>query len=506
MLVNLKSDWKTFEVMIDGKPVTMESADNNAELQTVMDAYRAQHFEQYSAFRPELMEKYMRENMQNAENAVLTEWGKIQENKLNSEKREEALIDMRTAVIDGNPGAGFEKFLYSGNYGGDRKKAMDALLGILDDMANEGKFNASDMIALKAYELTTGDYKGRTIGEIYGGRLATIQGQVNKADSVNATNFLEQQRSKLTNLKAAILKQEELNRQQGIETGLTETQRTAFLDQLKTLSGTEAQQLRTELANMKSLDDIESEEEIRRLKLLRPTDFYITSAEAQRLSPAVRAANSEAIRGSAEDKDNKAAMEKGKTLVKRIIQQNFASAFGSTGEYQTLDGEMTQMRAEADWNATFLAARKDGSSVSKSIELANAQVKSQLEPAVKAGTLKTNNPYLAKDYLDSENAVDLEANKARKELQANPNAINTGIIKGTEDSFKTLVEWQEAGGVENTRGLSLPPVYSRLASMYPQYTALDIANRQLEAMGYNPLCLVLSSSVRVYLLRYKNYC
>ena len=413
---NLSTDWKTFEVMIDGKPVTMESADNNAELQTAMDAYRAQHFEQYSAFRPELMEKYMRENMQNAENAVLTEWGKIQENKLNSEKREEALIDMRTAVIDGNPGAGFEKFLYSGNYGGDRKKAMDALLGILDDMAKEGKFNPSDMVALKAYELTTGDYKGRTIGEIYGGRLATIQGQVNKADSVNATNFLEQQRSKLTNLKAAILKQEELNRQQGIETGLTETQRTAFLDQLKTLSGTEAQQLRTELANMKSLDDIESEEEIRRLKLLRPTDFYITSAEAQRLSPAVRAANSEAIRGSAEDKDNKAAMEKGKTL-SRGLSNNLASAFGSTGEYQTLDGEMTQMRAEAEWNATFLSARKDGASVSKSIELANAKIKAQLEPAVKAGTLKTNNPYLAKDYLDSENAVDLEANKARRSFK-----------------------------------------------------------------------------------------
>ena len=87
------------------------------------------------------------------------------------------------------------------------------------------------------------------------------------------------------------------------------------------------------------------------------------------------------------------------------------------------------MRAEADWNATFLAARKDGSSVSQAIELANAQVKSQLEPAVKAGTLNTNNPYLAKDYLDSEQAVDLEANEARKELQANPNAVNTGIIK-----------------------------------------------------------------------------
>ena len=56
------------------------------------------------------------------------------------------------------------------------------------------------------------------------------------------------------------------------------------------------------------------------------------------------------------------------------------------------------MRAEADWNATFLAARKDGSSVSQAIELANAQVKSQLEPAVKAGTLNKNNPYLAKDY------------------------------------------------------------------------------------------------------------
>ena len=145
---------------------------------------------------------------------------------------------------------------------------------------------------------------------------------------------------------------------------------------------------------------------------------------------------------------------------------------------------MTQMRAEADWNATFLAARREGVSVSMAIVKANDQVKAQLEPAVKAGNLESKNPYLAKDYLDSEQAVDLETNKAAKELDKNPNAINTGIIEGTEDSFKTLVKWHEAGGVENTQGLSLPPVYARLAGRYPQYTALDIANAQLASQGY----------------------
>ena len=67
-------------------------------------------------------------------------------------------------------------------------------------------------------------------------------------------------------------------------------------------------------------------------------------------------------------------------------------------------------------------------------------------------------------------------NLARRDIKANPNAVNTQILSGTQDDLVKLEEFQQTG-----RG-SIPEIYHLLADGSP-FTAWDIANNQLRAAG-----------------------
>lgn len=71
--------------------------------------------------------------------------------------------------------------------------------------------------------------------------------------------------------------------------------------------------------------------------------------------------------------------------------------------------------------------------------------------------------------------------EAKRAWSANPSLISTAIIPGTEDAFASLKEFSETGVG------SIPLIYYQLAASQKGFTAIELANLQLQSQGLKPL-------------------
>lgn len=104
--------------------------------------------------------------------------------------------------------------------------------------------------------------------------------------------------------------------------------------------------------------------------------------------------------------------------------------------------------------------------------------------AMDATELKIADPKFGLGRRYSSSSVNHATNKKKAEtaIGNNSNAMNSGILPGTEETFKKVVSDIKAGNLK-----TIPLIYHQIAATHQYITALDVLNAQLKSQGLPPI-------------------
>ena len=429
--------------------------------------HRTQYLKQFTGLNEGLQSKHLFSGMRKVEAADELRWNQAARSTIDSNQKTEASDSLFNSLISGD----YDSTLAwtktnQGLYGGVGN-ARKQLASILKQLIVNRQIDTKTANAFLAHEFDHNGMGRTTIGKAFARDFGDLKDTIFDASRTDLNQETQRRADMATSLEFEFnddMAELAANGQKASNEQIAAIRADAIAD------GIDPQSL-------KFLDDYQTREErndqddIDRLNLIRsPSGKGHLSAEDLRgVSSAVALQFASAVK---EDESIANAPSELKTEAdKRITGQAQDHYFteegtvnpgGSREVYETV-----LARSKQAYDRYFAANIRTGKySQQEAHELAIQRVRDN----IKAGS------YTVPTSVTANTLQQERLNLARRDIRANPNAVNTQILSGTQDDLVKLEEFQQTG-----RG-SIPEIYHLLADGTP-FTAWDIANNQLRAAG-----------------------
>lgn len=429
--------------------------------------HRTQYLKQFTGVNEGLQSKHLFSGMRKTEAADELRWNQTARSTIDTNQKTEASDNLFSSLIAGDYDAAIAwTKTNQGLYGGVGK-ARKQLAEILKEQIINRQIDTKTANAFLAHEFDHNGMGRTTIGKAFARDFGDLKDTIFNASRTDLSQEMERRADMATALELQF-----------------NDDMAELADKGQKASNAQIQAIRADAIadgidpqSLSFLDDYQTREErndqddIERLNLIRSRSGkgFLSAEDLRGVSAAVANQFEAAVK---EDESIANAPSEFKTEAdKRITGQVQDHYFtkegiikpgGSKEVYETV-----LAGSKKAYDRYFAENIRTGKySQQEAHELAIQRVRDN----IKAGSY-TVIPTVTADALQQQ-----KLNLARRDIRANPNAVNTQILSGTQDDLVKLEEFQKTG-----RG-SIPQIYHILADG-SRFTAWDIANNQLRAAG-----------------------
>jgi hypothetical protein len=181
------------EVTINGKPVTLNSAQSGPERQAVEAEIRRRYLQKFAGMNTTLLNKYLFPQMRKYETQQYMEWQEEQTQAFEAEQKDEAKEFLYDSIKTNRGGEGVMQFIeqYSGTFGG-KAKAWDVIQQELEAGIQNRDLTRADIDAIKDTWVTVDGKKVR-IGDRWSRRFAGMDDLLHKASLTDSQQRQQQE-------------------------------------------------------------------------------------------------------------------------------------------------------------------------------------------------------------------------------------------------------------------------------------------------------------------------
>ena len=462
-------------MILNGKPLSLQSASGSVERDMVMRALRETYISQYAGMNPKLLNEYLFTNMKKTEAAYVAQWNADYKARVKSENQGQALEELRAQVADDpNPQAFLESMDRNEAIFGGRYATREKYAGFLKDLIDAGKL--------------TSDQVKQILGEAVG-----KNGNKIRLGSWKEFDELEQY---------AIDKESEREKQR--------YQEIVFEDKKANLDFQQIVENETAAGNFENMNLMQRYEFIERVKkqMGRPGMDNTPSMDAFLNKDEADEAQAEAIIQDLVSEGMEVPQE---LLVTKALKDKYGAAAQNSqwakGQLKTMEStieafvlealKLTEGKVQASSNAYYT----EGIRIAKDYALSRLlTIKSEnplltdqqaydavrdeiKEAAGKPGDFASSifNFENQRASTPKETRVNTFVNASewlQGEIGAgNKDVLEKQVIIGTGREYEQMVKSIEAGEPE------IPQIYHDLAATLPNYSGIDIARAQLRLQG-----------------------
>ena len=429
--------------------------------------HRTQYLKQFTGLNEGLQSKHLFSGMRKVEAADELRWNQAARSTIDANQKTEASDNLFSSLVSGDYDSALAwTKTNQGLYGGVGN-ARKELASILKKQIINRQIDTKTANAFLAHEFDHNGMGRTTIGKAFARDFGDLKDTIFNASRTDLNQEMQRRADMATSLELQFnddMADLAANGQKASNEQIEAIRADAIAD------GIDPQSLRF-LDDYQTREERNDQDDIDRLNLIRsPSGKGHLSAEDLRgVSSAVALQFAAAVK---EDESIANAPSEFKTEADKRITGQVSDFYNYTegknrpsGGMETYETVLT--RSKQAYDRYFAANIRTGKySQQEAHELAIQRVRDN----VKAGSY-TVAPSVTANTLQQE-----RLNLARRDIRANPNAVNTQILSGTQDDLVKLEEFQQTG-----RG-SIPEIYHLLADGTP-FTAWDIANNQLRAAG-----------------------
>ena len=429
--------------------------------------HRTQYLKQFTGLNEGLQSKHLFSGMRKVEAADELRWNQAARSTIDANQQTEASDNLFNSLISGDYDSALAwTKTNQGLYGGVGN-ARKQLALILTKQITNRQIDTKTANAFLAHEFDHNGMGRTTIGKAFARDFGDLKDTIFNASRTDLNQEMQRRADMATALELQFrddMAELAANGQKPSNAQIAAIRADAIAD------GIDPQALKF-LDDEQTREERNDQDDIDRLKLIRSSSGkgHLSAGDLRGVSSAVALQFAAAVK---EDESIANAPSEFKTEAdKRItgqVQDHYFMAEGTVAPKGSKEVYQTVLtRSKQAYDRYFAANIRTGKySQQEAHELAIQRVRDN----IKAGSY-TVAPAVTADTLQQE-----RLNLARRDLNANPNAVNTQILSGTQDDLVKLEEFQQTG-----RG-SIPEIYHLLADGTP-FTAWDIANNQLRAAG-----------------------
>lgn len=429
--------------------------------------HRTQYLKKFTGGNEDLQNKHLYSGMRKVEAAEELRWNQSARSTIDANQKTEASDNLFNSLVAGDFDSAIAWTITNQGIYGGVGEARKQLAKILKDQITNRQIDTKTANAFLAHEFDHNGMGRTTIGKAFARDFGDLKDTIFNASRTDLDQEMQRRADMATALELQFrddMAELAANGQKPSNAQIEAIRADAIAD------GIDPQALKF-LDDEQTREERNDQDDIDRLNLIRsPSGKGHLSAEDLRgVSSAVALQFAAAVK---EDESIANAPSEFKTEADKRITGQVSDFYNYTegknrpsGGMETYETVLT--RSKQAYDRYFAANIRTGKySQQEAHELAIQRVRDN----VKAGSY-TVAPAVTANTLQQE-----RLNLARRDLNANPNAVNTQILSGTQDDLVKLEEFQQTG-----RG-SIPEIYHLLADGTP-FTAWDIANNQLRAAG-----------------------
>ena len=429
--------------------------------------HRTQYLKQFTGLNEGLQSKHLFSGMRKVEAADELRWNQAARSTIDANQKTEASDNLFNSLVSGDYDSALAwTKTNQGLYGGVGN-ARKQLASILKQQIINRQIDTKTANAFLAHEFDHNGMGRTTIGKAFARDFGDLKDTIFNASRTDLNQEMQRRADMATALELQFrddMAELAANGQKPSNAQIEAIRADAIAD------GIDPQALKF-LDDEQTREERNDQDDIERLNLIRSRSGkgFLSAEDLRGVSAAVANQFEAAVK---EDESIANAPSEFKTEADKRITGQVSDFYNYTegknrpsGGMETYETVLT--RSKQAYDRYFAANIRTGKySQQEAHELAIQRVRDN----VKAGSY-TVAPSVTANTLQQE-----RLNLARRDIKANPNAVNTQILSGTQDDLVKLEEFQQTG-----RG-SIPEIYHLLADG-SAFTAWDIANKQLRAAG-----------------------
>jgi muramidase (phage lysozyme) len=457
---------------LNGKPLSLDTANNSVEREMVMRAHRETYISQYTGMNPKMLNEYLYSPMQKTEAAIVQQWDADYKQKMEKERDAHMLEELNAQIKSSPTPQPLLQFI-------DRNEALYGKYGAREKVANVLK-GLIDTRQLSSDEVTQllGTATGKNGNKIELGSWREFQGLEQRALDVEREQSDELYNDALRSDREVDMKFKKIienDRDYLME--LNPLQRYQFVQQVKKQLGRpdmeDTKQIKA-LINLPSTDEEQALAEIEALQeagLPIPSSLLVT----KELKDKYGQESADAAWAQQATKDNKGIIEA--QLRGALMLTDGKIDVKSNEDYMR---SLPYVTRYAEQKFKQVRAENPGESDAQVTRIVLDDIKKTLGDP---GKFKESPLYYANVLLATpkESELNTLANvtKYSLEQQANGNKdfLSTQMIPGTGREYRQMEESIRAGKPE------IPLIYHQLARTIPGISGIDIAREQLKVNG-----------------------
>ena len=460
-------------MMLNGRELSLNSANTSVERDMVMTAHRETYISQFTGMNPKLLNEYLYENMKKAEAVTVKQWDADYKERIDSENEGQALDQLNSQIMaDPSPQALLDsidrnRFLFGGEY-----KTREEYARLIGGLIDSGKLTADQVKDL------LGTAIGKNGNKITLSTWKEFDGLEQRAIDKAAERDKKKYNQIILEDKKVNLEFQQLTERDAEQLEpLTLMQRREVINQYKQGIGRPGME---DTSSMKSfMNELERDEE-ETVKLIKsyqeagipiPTELLHTKKLRDQYGPAAQNGKwaTDTLQGMADSIEATllTALELTEGKVKASSDIRYTE--GIRIAKQTALSRLLTIKAENPGLKDDDARRK----VLEEIQTMAGQpgkfqssvfnYENQRNSTPKETSLNTLTNTL--EWLDGEQGA------------GNFNVLDKQFIPGTENEYQDLVKSIESGESQ------IPEIYYQLAATMPGVNAGDIARAQLKVRG-----------------------
>jgi len=472
----LNQRWDKPVMNLNGRPLSLDTAENSAERDMVMMAHKETYIAQYAGLNPKMMGEYLFPSMKKAEAAALIQWDKNYSSRQKAENQGQAL-DLLNADFQTKADPQFimdwidrHQYDLGGMYGA-RAQAAELVKTLIED----GKLNPNQVSRLFGKDAFV---IGKNGNKIRLGSWKEFQGMEQLAlDTQNNKIKKGLEQRKLEDRQIDQEFQDILERDGAELDQMSDVQKFDFIKKFKKGLGREFMTNSPAMDNWlsKTADNDKRAE----LEINQIIENGGTVSESMLTSSYLRAKFGDKLKG------NTWAKEAFKDI-ENTVNADIATALKlTTGEEKTSNRSYTEGIRYARMKALELLQTTRAQNPEMSDEQVKAKVLKDIKTlAGEPGGFKQSPFYYENVRFSTPkeaylNTLTNSLEYADQQQNAgNLNFLEEGLIPGTQDQYDQLVK-----NIESGKGIKVPQFYHDIAKTIPGVTGQDVARAQLKAMG-----------------------
>jgi len=474
-------------MIIDGKQVTLNSATDRVQRDTIERALRQTYISQYNGLNPKLLNKYLYPGMKEAARLSKLNWSKKLTTRLQDQQKAESKQKMTTAIKAGNYQTILDELGLIEATGVSAADARKLLNTRLEEMIDNRQLTVDQVAALRTAAL-----QGR------GGNIVRLS-QWYEFDGLEqrALDVRRQDADKQWNDRAREKRQQALDFEQWIEDTGVDLSAYSYPERLKLiqayeekagLAGEERLEVITNALNRES-DEVELREQ--QLMDIKRSGGIITRAMVGNNRSLLDKFQKDIDSGSAATKAAQSAKPQIKGLIAKALR-------GDTGEGSLNDPDVLYStdvalgEYEKVYNAEILQNAKPHEAAAEALKAVEDSLFSD-------GNFLAESPFSRQNVLKAYPKEEARQNiiKANRYIQetraAEQDPFTQGIIPGTEKAYSSMIDNLKKGKA------IVPQQYKAIALSQPGLSGLDIALQQLKTNNPEILITLRSNGLVVRL-------